>query len=245
MCLIHVAKKKPRRTESNLSNWRIDQVSKGNSIRRKMYGYTWTHLPRRWKKMARATPMTDSTWLQGTRRHAPHFSQKARVFLSLSLSLSATPSTDSPHPTFPYSLSRCIPLFSSSASLYPCSSSSVSFFSSRNFQFLCLVCRSCISSLVLFAIFISRMIFQSILNFCLSMINVGRCWSWNGENVKDRRRKCAEVCDVVDGTIELCSFYVYLLVFLRREPSFLVILVTEIRLFAKQVVSFWLYCERV
>lgn len=112
VCLIHVAKKKARRTKSHLSNWRIDQVSKGNSIRTKKYGYTWAHLPRRWKEMAWATPMTDSTWLQGTRRHAPHFSQKARVFLSLSLSLSAIPSIDSSHPTFPYSLSRCIPLFS-------------------------------------------------------------------------------------------------------------------------------------
>lgn len=126
----------------------------------------------------------------------------------------ATFLTESTRLSFPLSFSLCHPLhrlssshlsllsftlyppflsvFSSSASLYPCSSSFVSFFCSRNFQFLSLVCHSCVSSLVLFAIFISSMIFQSISNFCLSMINVGRCWSWNGENVKDRRRRCAE-----------------------------------------------------
>ena len=158
-----------------------------------MYGYTWTHLPRRWKKMAWATPMTDSTWLQGTRRHAPHFSQKARVFLSLSLSLSAIPSTDSPHPTFPYSLSRCIPLFSLYSHppllfirvhLPPFRFSPAEIF---NFS----PSAAIPVFLSLRAIFILQIIFQSILNFCISMINVGRCWSWNGENVKDRRR-CTE-----------------------------------------------------
>lgn len=34
--------------------------------------------------MAPTTPMMDSTWLRGTRRHAPHLSQKARAFLPLS-----------------------------------------------------------------------------------------------------------------------------------------------------------------
>lgn len=126
----------------------------------------------------------------------------------------ATFLTESTRLSFPLSSSLCHPLhrlssshlsllsftlyppflsvFSSPASLYPYSSSFVSFFSSRNFQFLSLVCHSCVSSLVLFAIFISQMTFQSILNFCLSMINVCRCWSCNGENVKDRRRRCAE-----------------------------------------------------
>lgn len=41
------------------------------------------------------TPMTDSTRLRGTRRHAPHFSQKARAFPSLFLFLA------SPLPTLP------------------------------------------------------------------------------------------------------------------------------------------------
>lgn len=81
----------------------------------------------------------------------------------------ATFLTESTRLSFPLSFSLCHPLhrlssshlsllsftlyppflsvFSSSASLYPCSSSSVPFFSSRNFQFLSLGCHSCVSFL--------------------------------------------------------------------------------------------------
>lgn len=192
VCLMHVAKKKPRRTKSNLSNWRIDQVSKGRCTA------TPEHIflddGRKWSELRQWQTARDYRARAGTR----HISHRKHASFFPSLSLSAIPSSDSPHPTFPYSLSRSIPLFS----LY--SHSPLLFirvhlppfrFSPAEIFNFSLVCHSCISSLVLFAIFISQMIFQSILNFCLSMINLVdkcRCWSWNGENVRDRRRRCAE-----------------------------------------------------
>lgn len=100
-------------------------------------------------KTTRTTPMSCSTWLRGTRRHAPHFSQKTRAFLPLpffplSLSLPlflsfplSTPShrlflTPFRHPSPTLSLSISIRI-SISISLFALI---VAFHSNRNLQFL-------------------------------------------------------------------------------------------------------------
>lgn len=130
------------------------------------------------------TPMTDSTRLRGTRRHAPHFSQKARAFPSLFLFLA------SPLPTLPLLPFLILMLYLSHFlfsfffflfllvifwmdSLYSSIFffvSFVQFFSTGIFNFSSLSPTICIS--FLFTIFICQMIFQSIRKIFHPVINV-------------------------------------------------------------------------
>lgn len=129
------------------------------------------------------TPMTNSTRLRGTRRHAPHFSQKARAFPSLFLFLA------SPLPTLPllpflilmlylshflFSFFFCFSWLSSGWILFIHPSfffvSFVEFFSTGIFNFSSLSPTICIS--FSFTIFICQMIFQSIRKIFQPVINV-------------------------------------------------------------------------
>lgn len=127
------------------------------------------------------TPMTDSTRLRGTRRHAPHFSQKARAFPSLFLFLA------SPLPTLPllpflilvfriFLIFSFLFFFSLFLLVILCLSlfihlffvSFVRILFNQNLQFLFVIPTPSFS----FTIFICQMIFQSILKIFHPMINV-------------------------------------------------------------------------
>lgn len=116
----------------------------------------------------------------GTRRHAPHFSQKARAFPSLFLFLA------SPLPTLPllpflilmlYLSHFLFSFFSFSLAYPPVLFIHPSFFHfvrwilfNQNLQFLFVIPTICIS--FSFTIFICQMIFQSILKIFHRVINV-------------------------------------------------------------------------